>query len=102
MVSGTVYQIGRLVGVAGFTTKTTTGGVSTIVTGVLWLVGVFNLPKATGETWAFGDLVYWSPTNQYCTKTNASSDALLGVSVSVVGTATITPAPVRLNGAFVD
>ena len=35
--------------------------------------GVFNLPKATGETWAVGDQLYWDATNKRFTKTSAGN-----------------------------
>jgi predicted RecA/RadA family phage recombinase len=55
------------------------------------------MPKSTGETWAVGDVIYWSPTNQYCTKTNSSTDLKIGVAVAAVGTATIATGTVRLT-----
>ena len=91
VVSGTAYQIGAaLFGIAGAT-------VASGSTAVLWVVGVFTMPKSTGETWAVGDVIYWSPTNQYCTKTNSSSDLKIGVAVAAFGTATIATGTVRLT-----
>jgi predicted RecA/RadA family phage recombinase len=76
--SGIGYQIGAaLFGVAGATVAAGT-------VGVLWRVGVFTLPKNTTETWVVGDIIYWSPTNQNCTKTNASSDLRIGVATDPV------------------
>ncbi len=89
-ISGNAYQIGAAVfGVAGFTCAAG-------ATGVLWLVGVYTLPKSTSETWAVGDVIYWSPTDQWCTKTNSSSDLKIGIAVAAVGTATIATGSVRL------
>ena len=39
--------------------------------------GIFDLPKATGEVWAIGDLVYWDATNGVMTKT-ATANILAG------------------------
>lgn len=44
--------------------------------------GVFTLPKATGETWAVGDQLYWDATNKKFTKTS-SGNTLFGVALSV-------------------
>jgi predicted RecA/RadA family phage recombinase len=41
---------------------------------VLNTIGEFeSLPKATGETWSYGDALYWSSANGNFTKTSASN-----------------------------
>jgi predicted RecA/RadA family phage recombinase len=76
--TGVGYQIGpALFGIAGSTVPAGT-------IGVLWRVGVFILPKNITETWVAGEIIYWSPTNQNCTKTNASSDLRIGIATDPV------------------
>lgn len=41
--------------------------------------GVFDLAKATGESWSFGDPVYWDAANKRVTKT---AGALLKIGVA--------------------
>lgn len=43
--------------------------------------GVFSLPKATGEAWAFGDAIYWDPTAKKLTKT-ATNNKRIGAAVA--------------------
>lgn len=38
--------------------------------------GAYTLDKATGETWAVGDAIYWDNTAKKCTKTTASNKAI--------------------------
>lgn len=90
LISGAPTLIGTaLFGIAGATVAAT-------VTGVLWVTGVFTVPKSTGESWAVGDPIYWSPTFLRCTKTNSSSDLRVGTAVVADTTAAI--GTVRLNG----
>lgn len=35
--------------------------------------GAFTLPKATGEAWTPGDLLYWDATNKRFTKTSSGN-----------------------------
>lgn len=60
------------------------------------LVGAFDLPKATGETWAPGEALYWDDTAKKVTST--------GTGNSFIGAAMVdeetgdTIGRVRLNG----
>jgi predicted RecA/RadA family phage recombinase len=87
--SGLGYQVGAaLFGIAGATV--TVGN-----TGVLWVVGVFTLPKLSTDAWGVGDIIYWDNTaNQWCTKT-AASNLRIGVAVAA-NLATTTIGTIRL------
>jgi predicted RecA/RadA family phage recombinase len=69
------------------------------------LVGVWQLPKATGAAASLGARAYWNDTNKNVTA-SASGNTLIGVFVPAVPTQTAayasgdTLAHVRLNGAF--
>lgn len=56
--------------------------------------GVFTLPKATGQSWTVGALIYWNDTE--CT-TAGSGLLLIGVATAAAGTSDTT-GNVRLNG----
>lgn len=43
------------------------------VAGVFYVEGCYNVAKATGETWAVGDLLYWDDTAKKYTKTSTSN-----------------------------
>lgn len=66
LVSGQFYLLGALGGVA----ETTQAAGETVS---LCREGVFTLPKATGETWAQGDQLYWDATNKKFTKTSSGN-----------------------------
>lgn len=48
--------------------------------------GKFSLPKAAGESWSVGDLLYWDATNSVMTKT-AAENTLAGVAVAAAASA---------------
>jgi predicted RecA/RadA family phage recombinase len=49
-------------------------------------VGVITGPKATGETWAVGDLLYWDDSAKKFTKTSTSNTkAGFAMSVTLTG-----------------
>lgn len=50
--------------------------------------GVFDLPKATGEAWGVGDLIYWDATNAVMTKT-ATDNTLAGVATDTAASADV-------------
>jgi predicted RecA/RadA family phage recombinase len=82
--SGNGYQIGAsLFGVAGFTCIAG-------ATGVLWRKGVFALKKISAQSWAVGDIIYWSPNNLACTNVNSSSDIKIGVATAVAANPSAT------------
>jgi predicted RecA/RadA family phage recombinase len=99
MVSGDVYKIGSMVGVAGFTTQTTLNSITTTVIGVLWVTGVYTLPKKTGAVWTIGELLYWDNQLGVCSTVDDSTDVVIGVAVSAQASGDVTGA-VRLNGSF--
>lgn len=87
VVSGNVYKIGQLVGVAA-TTK------AAGLPFVLHVEGVFIVPKATGQAWSEGALVYWNGTAM----TTTSAGGTLAGSVAKAGQSVDTTGYVRLNG----
>jgi predicted RecA/RadA family phage recombinase len=90
VTSGLVYKIGLLLVVAAadvaqtlpFEGKTR---------------GVFTLPKATGQTWAEGALVYWDNSAKKFT-TTSGGNTLAGCAVAEAATGDTTGS-VRLDGA---
>ena len=99
LVSGQVYLFGSMIGVAGFSTQSTTGGVTTTVIGVLWLTGVYTLPKHATQAWTIGELLYWDNGLGVVSGVNDSTDKVIGVAAAAAGS-TDTTGAVRLNGAF--
>lgn len=88
VTSGDVVQIGQIVGVATTTAAQT-------VRFNLAVTGVYTVPKATGEAWTEGALVYFDGTEM---TTTASGSLLAGVAVAAAGSSDTTGV-VRLNGA---
>lgn len=73
ILSGAIVPIGNLLGVAAVNIDATTG------TGAVAMEGVFSLNKATGETWAQGDPIFYDKSAINCTKTPTSNaDTLIG------------------------
>ncbi len=60
--------------------------------------GVYDLPKVSANTFAFGAKVYWDATAKNCTST-ATDNTLIGVAVAAAGNGAAS-VRVRLNGAF--
>ncbi|MFG1319841.1 DUF2190 family protein [Xanthobacter autotrophicus] len=89
VISGTAYLIGALFGVAVVSADAG-------VTFPLRVVGVYILPKATGEAWAEGAVLYWDNTNKRLT-TTASGNTKVGMVASAALSAATTGA-IRLNG----
>lgn len=52
--------------------------------------GVFDLPKATGETWAVGDALFWDDGNSRFTKTAGSTFSQRGIAVATAESADTT------------
>ena len=74
VISGMAYAIGALFGVAEFTAAA--GDQFELDT-----TGVRTLPKATGQAWAEGDVLYFDPAAGNLTKT-AGSLKKVGVAVA--------------------
>ena len=92
VVSGNVYVIGNLIGVA----------LQTAAAGdpfVLVTKGVFELPKKSTDVLAVGAKVYWDVTPGEITST-ASTNYKIGAVVEAAGNA-ITKCKVKLNGVDV-
>ncbi|MFG1267640.1 DUF2190 family protein [Xanthobacter sp. DSM 14520] len=90
VISGTAYLIGALFGVA-------TASADAGTTFPLRVVGVYTLPKATGEAWAQeGAILYWDNTNKRLT-TTASGNTKVG-SVASAALSAATTGVIRLNG----
>lgn len=71
-VSGNVYFVGDLGGVAGHDAEASADF-------VLHLIGTYELPKATGQAWAAGVAIYWDATNSVCTTDdNTGANKALG------------------------
>lgn len=89
-VSGELYKVGGLVGVAA-TTEVAGAPV------VLKLNGVFELTKISAQAWAVGDLVYMNTTSRALTNVSATGLVLVGAATEVAA----NPSAVgrcRLNG----
>lgn len=88
--SGNVYFAGDLGGVAGHDAATNEPL-------VLHLVGTYELPKATGQAWTQGVLVYWDGANSVCTTADgAGANKALGHAAEAALTAA-TAGVVRLS-----
>ena len=65
---------------------------------VLWLKGIYQLPKNPSEVWTIGVGLYWDNTNTFLTVTSEGNTR-----VGVATAATVNPSSVgnvRLNGSF--
>lgn len=90
IISGAGYQAGQFFGVAS---KSADEGVNVEIQ----LTGVFDLPKASGEVWTPGELVYWDDNAK-------EASAVAGVRMLIGGAAADAAGgdatgQVRLNGA---
>jgi predicted RecA/RadA family phage recombinase len=88
LASGAPVLVGKLFGVAAFTAAA--GAPVEIAT-----IGVFDLPKTSGQTFNVGDQAYWDATGNLVTST-ATSNSWIGVVTkgALGGDATVR---VRLN-----
>lgn len=89
VVAGTVYLIGTLLVVAQNTVAQTLPFEGMVI-------GVFTLPKATGQAWTEGAKVYWDNTAKNFT-TTSTSNTLAGVAVAAAASGDTTGS-VRLDG----
>lgn len=92
LTSGQGLLVGTIFGVVS--AAAVSGQLYTLV-----LEGVFDLPKAAGDTPAVGAKVYWNNTNFNVTTTSAGN-SLIGVAVvaALAGDATVR---VRLDGTSI-
>lgn len=91
VASGDGVVVGTIFGVAA-------GDIANGETGILNLVGVYELPKTGTQAWTVGAAIYWDATPGEAT-TVASGNPLIGVAVEAVGSgAGETLGKVRLNG----
>lgn len=90
ILSGAGLLAGSLFGVAA-TTQAAGDPVEIATT------GVFDLPKASADTFAFGAKAYWDATAKNCTSDD-EGNTLIGVAVVAAGDGATT-LRVRLNGA---
>ena len=89
-VSGELYKVGSIVGVAA-TTEVAGAPV------VLKLDGVFGLTKISAQTWAIGDPIYLNTTSRALTNVSATGLVLVGMATEVAANPSSTGA-CRLNG----
>ena len=89
-VSGQLYKVGSIVGVAA-TTEAAGDPV------VLKLDGVFGLTKTSAQAWAVGDLLYMNTTSRSLSNVSAAGLVLVGVATEVAANPSATGA-CRLNG----
>ena len=90
VVTGTPYKIGQLIVVAAASVAQTLPFEGATR-------GVFTLPKATGQTWSEGALVYWDNSAKKFT-TTSGGNTLAGCAVAEAATGDATGS-VRLDGA---
>lgn len=69
--AGDVVVLGNSVGVAN-------RPIAAGALGALHVEGVFDVAKHAGETFAFGDKVFWDPVNHWATATGGAGLADLG------------------------
>jgi predicted RecA/RadA family phage recombinase len=62
------------------------------------VLGVFDLPKATGAAWTQGVRIYWDDVSKNCT-TTVGTNKLIGVATAAALSGD-TIGRVRLSGAF--
>lgn len=89
-VSGGLYKVGAIVGVAA-----TTEAVGDPV--VLKTDGVFDLTKTSAQAWAVGDLLYMNTTSRSLSNVSATGLVLVGMATEVAANPSATGA-CRLNG----
>lgn len=88
-ISGELYKIGAIVGVAA-TTELAGAPV------VLKLDGVFGLNKTSAQAWAVGDLLFMNTTTRALTNVSATGLVLVGMATEVAANPSAT-GPCRLN-----
>ena len=89
-VSGELYKVGAIIGVAA--TTEAAGDPVVLVT-----VGVFGLNKTSAQAWAVGDLIYMNTTSRMLTNVSATGLVLVGMATEVAANPSST-GRTRLNG----
>ncbi|NWB92328.1 DUF2190 family protein [Pseudomonas agarici] len=89
-LSGELYKVGAIVGVAA-TTEAAGAPV------VLKLDGVFGLTKTSAQAWAVGDLLFMNTTSRALTNVSATGLVLVGMATEIAANPSATGA-CRLNG----
>ncbi len=89
-VSGGLYKVGAIVGVAA-TTEAAGDPV------VLKIDGVFDLTKVSAQAWAVGDPLFMNTTSRALTNVSATGLVLVGVATEIAANPSATGA-CRLNG----
>lgn len=89
-VSGGLYKVGAIVGVAA-TTEAAGDPV------VLKTQGVFDLTKTSAQAWAVGDLLFMNTTTRVLTNVSATGLVLVGTATEIAANPSATGA-CRLNG----
>lgn len=89
-VSGELYKVGGIIGVAA-TTEVAGAQV------VLKTTGVFDLTKISAQAWAIGDLLFMNTTSRALTNVSATGLVLVGVATEVEPNPSASGA-CRLNG----
>ena len=90
VVSGGLYKVGAIIGVAA-TTEVAGDPV------VLKTEGVFDLKKTSAQAWAVGDPVFMNTTTRDLTNVSATGLVLVGLATEVASNPSSTGA-CRLNG----
>lgn len=87
---GSPYMVGSIFGVASFDTPQT-------ITGVLWVKGVYTLPKTSAQAWAVGDALYWDSANSVLTNVGGGPPVAIATNPaanpSPTGNALLAPFP---------
>lgn len=90
MLSGQLYKVGNLVGVAASTTAE--GEENELKT-----TGVFELSKTSAQAWAVGDNLFMNTSTRALTNVSAAGLVLVGVATQVAANPSAS-GHIRLNG----
>jgi predicted RecA/RadA family phage recombinase len=97
VAAGAACKVGSIIAIAASAVLSTARGEFDVV-------GVFDVAKATGETWTEGLIIYWDNTAKLFTSTSTSNTkAGVAVGNDAAGTMAATADTVgrlRLNGSF--
>lgn len=91
-VSGEMYKVGGIIGVA----QTTTSVGAPVV---LSVEGVYEVPKVSAQAWAVGEPLYFVTASRLLTNVSASGHFLVGV-VTEVASNPSSVGSARLNGTL--
>jgi predicted RecA/RadA family phage recombinase len=65
---------------------------------VLWIKGVYQLPKNSADVWTLGQLIYWDNTAMLATSTAGGNTKIGAATAAAANPSSV--GNVRLNGAF--